>query len=63
MNSHFTKELAAWKGRFGDEYINRNEYAEWKVKEGVEAFRRILREIEVSSILEVGSNIGLNLAK
>jgi len=61
MNSFPTKQLEAWKGLFGDEYVNRNAYADWKVKEGAKAFRTILDENEVSSILEVGSNIGLNL--
>lgn len=54
-------QLRAWSGDFGDKYVDRNEYAEWKVGKGMEAFRRILEGIEINSILEVGSNIGLNL--
>lgn len=54
-------QLKAWTGRFGDEYTDRNEFAEWKMKPGVEAFRRILGNLKTKSILEVGSSIGLNL--
>jgi len=54
-------QLEAWTGQFGDEYMDRNEYADWKMVPGVEAFRRILGGLEIESVLEVGSNIGLNL--
>jgi pseudaminic acid biosynthesis-associated methylase len=56
-----TPQLEAWQGEFGDSYVNRNEAAAWKIPQGKEAFRRILGNLEVDSILEVGSNIGLNL--
>lgn len=56
-----TPQLQAWTGQFGDEYVNRNEYAAWKMELGVEAFRRILGGLDIESALEVGSNIGLNL--
>jgi pseudaminic acid biosynthesis-associated methylase len=56
-----TPQLEAWTGQFGDEYIDRNEYAEWKMGPGVEAFSRMLGDIQLDSVLEVGSNIGLNL--
>ena len=56
-----TPQLKAWTDQFGDEYVNRNEYADWKMEPGVEAFRRILGGLDIESVLEVGSNIGLNL--
>jgi len=59
--NEMTPQLEAWTGRFGDEYTDRNEFAEWKMKPGIEAFRRMLGNLKIKSILEVGSNIGLNL--
>lgn len=56
-----TAQLKKWCGHFGDEYVNRNDYADWKMEQGVEAFRRILGGLKFASVLEVGSNIGLNL--
>ena len=57
-----TGPLEFWKSSFGDEYTERNEYADWKVENGIQVFRRILAGLEIESILEVGSNIGINLA-
>lgn len=54
-------QLEAWAGQFGDEYVDRNDYADWKMGPGTEAFRRILGGLDIESVLEVGSNIGLNL--
>lgn len=56
-----TTQLKAWSSRFGDEYVARNDYSEWKMKPGKEAFQRILGGLDIESVLEVGSNIGLNL--
>lgn len=56
-----TAQLKAWTGKFGDEYVDRNDYADWKTELGVKAFQRILAGLDISSVLEVGSNIGLNL--
>jgi len=56
-----TYQLKKWIGKFGDDYIERNPYEEWKIDLGKEGFRRIIKNREVESILEVGSNIGLNL--
>jgi pseudaminic acid biosynthesis-associated methylase len=53
--------LEVWKAPFGDAYIDRNDYAEWKIADGAKAFQRMVGEIGVKSALEVGSNIGLNL--
>ena len=57
-NSH---QLQQWCGKFGDNYIDRNKFEEWKLEPGKEAFRRIIKARKVGSILEIGSNIGLNL--
>lgn len=56
-----TGQLMKWRGDFGDEYVDRNKYADWKMGPGVEAFRLILGKTNIESVLEVGSNIGLNL--
>jgi len=56
-----SSQLEAWTGGFGDEYVNRNDYADWKMEQGTEAFRRVLGGLNIESALEVGSNIGLNL--
>jgi pseudaminic acid biosynthesis-associated methylase len=55
------KQLNHWTGIAGHEYIERNDFAEWKLKLGIKGFRRILKGLEFQSLLEVGSNIGLNL--
>ena len=56
-----TYQLKKWMGSLGNDYIERNPYEEWKIELGKKAFRRIIKDREVDSILEVGSNIGLNL--
>jgi len=56
-----TFQLEAWTGKLGDVYIDRNDYSDDKMGQGTEAFRRILGGIEIESVLEIGSNIGLNL--
>jgi len=56
-----TSQLEAWTGQLGDEYLDRNEYADWKMGPGTEAFRRMLGGLDIESVLEVGSNVGLNL--
>jgi pseudaminic acid biosynthesis-associated methylase len=53
--------LEFWKSSFGDAYTDRNAYADWKVDQGVQVFQRILEGLEIQSVLEVGSNIGINL--
>ncbi len=55
------RQLEAWTGRFGDEYVARNEFAEWKEPYGLKAFSAILEGLDVQSVLEVGANVGLNL--
>ncbi len=50
-----------WAGRFGDEYINRNNSDQLLVsKMGI--FKKILSSVtQLNSVLELGCNIGLNL--
>ena len=50
-----------WIGKFGDEYVDRNDYEELTIEPGTKGFGRILAGVEIESVLEVGSNIGLNL--
>jgi len=50
-----------WGGRFGDEYTSRNRGQRW-VASNTALFARVLRNtINVSSVLELGANIGMNL--
>jgi pseudaminic acid biosynthesis-associated methylase len=56
-----TDQLVQWYGQFGDDYIDRNAFEDWKMDPGKKAFQRVIGDITVDSILEVGSNIGLNL--
>lgn len=60
-NARSASQLEAWAGQFGDEYLDRNDYEDWKMELGTEAFKRILGDLEIKSVLEVGSSIGLNL--
>lgn len=50
-----------WAGDFGDEYIGRNDDRAI-VAGNVQLFSQALRGIAVRSVLEVGANIGMNLA-
>lgn len=62
MNSEIPpRPVYAWQGEFGDRYVDRNDYADWKIANGVVAFDRMLGRLPITSILEVGCNIGLNL--
>jgi pseudaminic acid biosynthesis-associated methylase len=56
-----TPQLEAWEGQFGDRYVERNDYADWKMEPGIQAFERMIGSLDLVSVLEVGSNIGLNL--
>ena len=58
------KQLEAWTGEFGNDYIDRNEATEERIAGKTRAWARMLRPLAGSmplSILEVGANIGLNL--
>lgn len=54
-------QLEKWVSDFGNDYIHRNDLEDWKMPVGMEAFRRMIGDLTLQSILEVGSNIGLNL--
>lgn len=61
MKSKSNRQLTFWMGEFGDEYWRRNKITPEKIKEGARAYRRIFDQIKVNSVLEVGSNIGIQL--
>jgi pseudaminic acid biosynthesis-associated methylase len=56
-----TFQVKKWAGSFGNDYVDRNEYSDEKMRQGTEAFRQMLGGLKIRSVLEVGSNIGLNL--
>lgn len=56
-----TNQLKFWQGSTGNQYIERNKFEEWKLVPGIAAFQKILQNFKFKSVLEVGSNIGLNL--
>lgn len=61
MTQYKTEQEAFWAGEFGDEYIDRNQGAEL-VAANLALFAKVLaRTREVKSVLEFGSNRGLNL--
>lgn len=56
-----TEQEVFWQGQFGNEYTDRNRGKRW-IASNCSFFSKILGHTsEVSSILELGSNIGLNL--
>jgi pseudaminic acid biosynthesis-associated methylase len=65
MASKKSPQLEFWRGAFGDDYIERNPLNEATVRARVAMWMRILKPLEgrpLDSILEVGANIGVNLA-
>lgn len=59
--SHTTEQESFWAGEFGDEYIERNTL-ETLVPARLSLFSKILaRTSGVSSVMEFGANIGVNL--
>ena len=60
-----TPQLEAWAGEFGNTYIDRNEASPDLLRGKTRAWGEILRSPQlrdsVTSILEIGANIGLNL--
>jgi len=61
VRCNINKQLEHWTGEAGHEYIERNDFADYKLEQGVSVFKRILKGLEFDSLLEVGANIGLNL--
>ncbi len=58
---HTTEQEAFWKGDFGNEYTDRNRGENW-VAANTALFGKILTQTRlVQRVLELGSNIGLNL--
>lgn len=59
-----TEQEAFWAGEFGNEYIARNSYEDRSIIAGnIALFSAVLRRCSgVKSVMEFGSNIGLNLA-
>lgn len=59
-------ELSQWTSDFGDMYRDRNKIEPTVVMQSAKVFRRIFEEAsivhQVSSVLEVGCNVGINLA-
>lgn len=59
-----TAQLDAWRGEFGDEYVDRNEALTDVLRMRTRMWADMMKSTwcaEPESILEVGSNIGLNL--
>ncbi len=63
MPHQVTPQLDLWRGDFGDKYISRNAPDEASIKVLTRMWATILRPLHVhpKKILEVGSNVGLNL--
>ena len=60
-NSYQTNQEKFWAGTFGNEYINRNIGKEI-VASNIALFSEVLKNSSsISSVLELGANIGLNL--
>lgn len=56
-----TEQEQFWDGEFGDEYTRRNRGERW-IASNTALFSRILRSTRgISSVIEFGANIGLNL--
>ena len=53
-----TNQLAAWQGKFGEAYTDRN-VVDWRAR--LPAFREILDSLAIRRVLEVGCNRGHNL--
>lgn len=58
------KQISAWRGEFGNAYVDRNTGDSERLRRLTKCFAEILKTVESrapGSILEVGSNIGNNL--
>lgn len=54
-------QLKFWTGKFGEDYWKRNKITPEKTENGIKAYKEIFDNIKPKSILEVGSNIGIQL--
>jgi pseudaminic acid biosynthesis-associated methylase len=60
-NTYKTEQEAFWAGEFGDEYVTRN-HGEKLIAGNLALFTKILSgAYQIRSVIEFGSNIGLNL--
>jgi pseudaminic acid biosynthesis-associated methylase len=57
-----SEQLEYWTGRFGTEYSKRNPVTLEIVEKRGEFFKKVLDKLKPVGILEVGCNVGLNLA-
>ena len=59
------KQLDAWSGDFGNDYVTRNQATEEFIKQRKKAFSVIFKHLAKTnapaSILEAGSNVGINI--
>lgn len=59
--SYKTQQEEFWAGEFGDDYIDRNQGDE-TIASNIAMFSKVLeRALPIDSVIEFGSNIGLNL--
>ena len=56
-----TEQLKYWTGEFSGNYIERNKLREEHINNAETVFNRIIANLELKSVLEIGSNIGINL--
>lgn len=56
-----TEQEVFWQGDFGNDYIDRNRSSHWITSNAAFFSKIIARTHGVQSVLELGSNIGLNL--
>lgn len=61
MNNHRTDQEDFWAGAFGDEYSQRNRGVDWVASNTILFAKIFNRTGPVSSLIEFGANIGLNL--
>ena len=59
--THSTEQETFWEGEFGNEYITRNKGARWVASNAAFFSKTLARTQKVETVLELGSNIGLNL--
>ena len=61
MNKYKTEQENFWAGEFGNEYIDRNKGNEYAASNTALLSRILARTRSVSSVIEFGSNIGMNM--
>lgn len=59
--THSTEQETFWQGSFGNEYTGRNRGTRWVAANSAFFSKVLARTQKVQSVLELGSNIGLNL--